>query len=361
MDRKNFCLPIQAYVLLMCLLLWTCQRNDELEGNFPQSSEKLEISFNISSILSDLPGGRSPEVQDVVRNLTIFIFDNLTQQIEFAYYFDFNHPIPSNEVDISRWNSERIIGIAYSAILNDLGQKRDIHVLANSENLAGSIFTVSQLTEQLTTPITGKINYSEEGYYMHGGVEGHNFAEKFRAEVNLKRNVARIELVIHTLDKENMISFLPDNSIIAMQAINVADRAFLLEQEASSEDTRLIFYEKEELENKVKEDNKSLTTTAFYINENYLSKGVEFPERNATAVVIQVPYLNVVNGRVYESNYYKFYINKVVPYVVGRNTIYRVTLTIKDLGGETDLAAPVIEGDLEVISWSDEIYDVGLL
>lgn len=341
----------------MIFSLVSCRNESELGKELEDSSsDKLEICLNVASILGDLPSVRSgDDVHDAVANLTLFIFDSSTENLEFSHYLDFSSLAPSNQVDISRWNEERIITIFNSAILAALNKERDIHVLVNTEDLSG--LSLSALKAKLTSPITGKITYGENDYYtMHGAVVNHNFSTHGRALVNLKRNIAKVDLTIKTKDISlggNTIKFVPDDEDIWMRVMNVADRSFLLSNPTSTPSgLAYIAYEGEEIADTEREADGMSSFTSFYINEDILF-GSNISEDDITSVILRVPYVIEETGDVKKENYYKVFINKEEPYSIERNTIYKLGVEIKSLGGETDLTAVVVDGILEIIAWDE--------
>lgn len=197
-------------IFLSCFILCTCQSSGELGNDLPgtnQNSSGIEISFNVASIISDVPATRAESSLEEIKNLLLFIFKHADGSHEAAYYLDFSALSPNeNEIDISRWNDEKIISIISSTLLNDLDLARDIHVLANVEDsflqsLDLTSITLAELKDKETKPVTEKITYEEGDHFlMHGSVSNHVFSSTIRAQIDLKRNIARVDLTVNTKD-----------------------------------------------------------------------------------------------------------------------------------------------------------------
>ncbi|MCC8173249.1 MAG: hypothetical protein LIO65_02305, partial [Odoribacter sp.] len=354
---RSVCVLWQGWVVLVCLFVASCTKDKKLDKEGDNSwEEHVEICLNISSISGNTTMVVSEDsVHDRVENLTLFIFSKGEDNPEFSEYINFSDFSALKEVDTSRWNEERVIMISFSALLEDMDVERDIHVFVNTEDLLG--LSLSELKTKLTPSITEKIRYEEGDYYtMHGVVSNHRFSEQGRAVVNLKRNVARVDLTINTEDflvEGSEVKFLPEDGNIWMYVENVANKSFLVSgQEKLPEEVGYISYTEEKVLDIDRNEGETSSFTSFYINENMVSEGVDFLEGRITAVVLCVPYC--VDGVVYRNNYYRVLIPKDSPYCVRCNTIYVATIGISTLGGETDLTAPILEGKMEVLEWNEQ-------
>ncbi|WP_165043586.1 DUF4906 domain-containing protein [Dysgonomonas sp. ZJ709] len=344
--------------LIVALFLLSCSvdLDDELAKSKAPIDGKAVIALQLPTVQSDGATTRSADNESLINNISLFIFNKTTGAKEF--YVRLNVPTdPSTEVDMSRWASDQVIMLLNSAILSDLSISRNIHVVANvNESKLNAISSESNLKAVITDAITAEIAEpdTDKPFIMHGVKESHVFATDNRASVSLVRNIAKVQMTINTQNFTfggAAISLAPLNQNPSVKMVNVADRTYLVSNTANPATATYFSYA-----NKVVTPSERTATTTKTIAHSYIGENLRTTydiEKNATYILLQIPYQKGVGGEIITDNYYKVLINKENGYKINRNTIYDLTLNISSLGGETDASAALIEGTLNILPWDE--------
>ncbi|WP_165020270.1 BACON domain-containing protein [Dysgonomonas sp. ZJ279] len=344
--------------LIVALFLLSCSADldDELAKSKAPIDGKAVIALQLPTVQSDGATTRSADNESLINNLSLFIFNKTTGAKEF--YVRLNVPTdPSTEVDMSRWASDQVIMLLNSAILSDLSISRNIHVVANvNESKLNAISSESNLKAVITDAITAEIAEpdADKPFVMHGVKESHVFATDNRASVSLVRNIAKVQMTINTQNFTfggAAISLAPLNQNPSVKMVNVADRTYLVSNTANPATATYFSYA-----NKVVTPSERTATTTKTIAHSYIGENLRTTydiEKNATYLLLQIPYQKGAGGEIITDNYYKVLINKENGYKINRNTIYDLTLNISSLGGETDASAALIEGTLNILPWDE--------
>ena len=344
-----------AYILAV-ISLFSCAKDVEEENIglvAPKAQVRLELPVDDEATRATETGSSE---ENLLKNLYLFIFDSSGNK-ELGVHLDLPYGGSSSDVDMSLWNTERVITILNSAILSDLDMPRNIHVVANvAQSKLAAITNEAQLKEALTDPISGEIAApgNASPLLMHSICANHVYSSGARATVSLVRNVSKVRLTLKTTDKQggtNQMMFALENKVF-VTAVDVADRAYIVSgKNANPVGVQYIRYASKTLNNpSVSGGEKTFTMPAMYINENV----GDFPvlTQTPTYLIIQIPF--DAGAGIINDNYYKVQINEGNDLKVKRNTIYDITLNINELGGETEQDAPEIGGTLNVLPWNEK-------
>lgn len=346
--------------ILIAISLFSCTKDSE-DGNPGTVDPKAQIRLQLpigDEVTRATETGSNEE--NLLKNLYLFIFDSSGNK-ELGVYLDIPYTGSSTDVDMSLWNTEKVITILNSAILSNLDMPRNIHIVSNvAQSKLTSITNETELKNALTDPISGEIAAPGDSspLLMHSVCTGHVYSSGVRATVSLVRNVSKVRLTVNTTDNQgtNPIEFAPESKMF-ITAANVADRSYIVSGKgANPSGTQYIKYASKTLTNPaVNAGEKKFVLPAMYINEN-VGDMVGSPSpvltQTPTYLVIQIPY-DAGAGTITD-NYYKVQINEDNDLTVNRNTIYDITLNIDALGGETEQTAPIVSGTLNVLPWNDK-------
>ena len=343
--------------LLIILFLPSCAKEQDELGNPKPIDGKVQIALQLPSVNTPELRSTATDEETLVKDLSLFIFDSTTGNKEFSIRIDVPYTGVSGDIDMSRWVSDQVIMVLNSVILADLNKARNIHIVSNiAESKLASVTNESSLEAVITDAITAEIAEPDVNrpLLMYGVKKDHNFINDVRASISLVRNVAKVKMTVNTNDFIfGGVKYLlaPANQNLSVKMANVADRSYIASALNSPSTTNYISYDFKTVAPSERGVGTTKSTTHAYINENLRTTYDE--EKDATFLVIQIPYQKEGDTTVKTENYYKVLINKENGYKITRNTIYDITLNISSLGGETDASAKLVNGTLNILSWDE--------
>lgn len=343
--------------LLIILFLPSCAKEQDELGNSKPIDGKVQIALQLPSVNTPELRSTATDEETLVKDLSLFIFDSTTGNKEFSIRIDVPYTGVSGDIDMSRWVSDQVIMVLNPVILADLNKARNIHIVSNiAESKLASVTNESSLEAVITDAITAEIAEPDvnRSLLMYGVKKDHNFINDVRASISLVRNVAKVKMTVNTNDFIfGGVKYLlaPANQNLSVKMANVADRSYIASALNSPSTTNYISYDFKTVAPSERGVGTTKSTTHAYINENLRTTYDE--EKDATFLVIQIPYQKEGDTTVKTENYYKVLINKENGYKITRNTIYDITLNISSLGGETDASAKLVNGTLNILSWDE--------
>ena len=343
--------------LLIILFHPSCAKEQDELGNPKPIDGKVQIALQLPSVNTPELRSTATDEETLVKDLSLFIFDSTTGNKEFSIRIDVPYTGVSGDIDMSRWVSDQVIMVLNSVILADLNKARNIHIVSNiAESKLASVTNESSLEAVITDAITAEIAEPDVNrpLLMYGVKKDHNFINDVRASISLVRNVAKVKMTVNTNDFIfGGVKYLlaPANQNLSVKMANVADRSYIASALNSPSTTNYISYDFKTVAPSERGVGTTKSTTHAYINENLRTTYDE--EKDATFLVIQIPYQKEGDTTVKTENYYKVLINKENGYKITRNTIYDITLNISSLGGETDASAKLVNGTLNILSWDE--------
>ena len=353
---KNKYIKIITFLLIILFLPSCAKEQDELGSSKPIDG-KVQIALQLPSVNTPELRSTATDEETLVTNLSLFIFESATGNKEFSIRIDVPYTGASGDIDMSRWVSDQVIMVLNSVILSDLDKSRNIHIVSNiAANKLASVTNESSLEAVITDAIAAEIAEpdADKPLLMHGVKKDHNFITDVRASISLVRNVAKVNMTVNTTDFTfGGVKYLlaPANQNLSVKMANVADRSYIVSALASPTTANYISYDFKTVTPSERGVGTTKSTVHSYINENL--RTTYDVEKDATFVVLQIPYQKEGDVTVKTENYYKILINQENIYKINRNTIYDITLNISSLGGETDASAKLINGTLNILPWDE--------
>lgn len=353
---KNKDIKIITFLLIILFLPSCAKEQDELGSSKPIDG-KVQIALQLPSVNTPELRSTATDEETLVTNLSLFIFESATGNKEFSIRIDVPYTGASGDIDMSRWVSDQVIMVLNSVILSDLDKSRNIHIVSNiAANKLASVTNESSLEAVITDAIAAEIAEpdADKPLLMHGVKKDHNFITDVRASISLVRNVAKVNMTVNTTDFTfGGVKYLlaPVNQNLSVKMANVADRSYIVSALASPTTANYISYDFKTVTPSERGVGTTKSTVHSYINENL--RTTYDVEKDATFVVLQIPYQKEGDVTVKTENYYKILINQENGYKINRNTIYDITLNISSLGGETDASAKLINGTLNILPWDE--------
>lgn len=350
---------IRIACLTIMFSLWSCSEGDSEDIPSGAAKAKMQIMLQLPGENEATRGTEAGSAaENKINSVHLFVFDSSGNK-EFDIYMTLPYGGSSSDVDMSLWDSERVIIVLNTNILSSLSAARNIHVVANmAQTKLASVTNEASLKAILTDAITAEIPQSN-ALVMHGMCQGHIFTSNIRAALSLVRNVAKVRLTVNTTNSgagANSTLFAPADNI-AVTAVDVANRSYLATGvNHNPAGTAYISYtEKSVSLSSSGTGTKSFALSGFYINEN-----IGNPENGTgpaliytpTYLLIRIPYNN--GSETITDNYYKIKINADNGCLINRNTIYDMAVNIDALGGETPQTAPEISATLNVLPWNEK-------
>lgn len=354
---KNKYFKIISFLTVALFFVSCSNEGEEFGGPKPVIDGKAQIALQLPSVNTPELRGTATDEETLVSNLSLFIFDAATGSKEFSIRIDVPYSGSSSEIDMSRWASDQVIMVLNSTILVDLDKSRNIHVISNiAESKLSSVTTESSLEAVITDAITSEIAEPDANkpLLMYGAKKDHNFLTDVRASISLVRNVAKVNMAVNTTDFTfggARYLLAPGTENLSIKMANVADRSYVVPGSNNPAATTYISYDFKSVTPSERGSGTTKSITHSYINENL--RTTYDVEKNATFIVLQIPYKKEGDATVKTENYYKILVNEENGYKINRNTIYDITLNISSLGGETDASAKLIEGTLNILPWDE--------
>ncbi len=353
---KNKYIKIITFLLIILFLPSCAKEQDELGSSKPIDG-KVQIALQLPSVKTPELRSTATDEETLVTNLSLFIFESATGNKEFSIRIDVPYTGASGDIDMSRWVSDQVILVLNSVILSDLDKSRNIHIVSNiAANKLASVTNEISLEAIISDAIAAEIAEpdADKPLLMHGVKKDHNFITDVRASISLVRNVAKVNMTVNTTDFTfGGVKYLlaPANQNLSVKMANVADRSYIVSALSSPTTANYISYDFKTITPSERGVGTTKSTFHSYINENL--RTTYDVEKDATFVVLQIPYQKEGDVTVKTENYYKILINQENGYKINRNTIYDITLNISSLGGETDASAKLIEGILNILPWDE--------
>lgn len=330
--------------------------NDEYSTSDFGGVGKAHISLKLPSIqnVGEIRDGEDKETRIV--DLSLFVFDSTTGEKQFFVRLDMPYSGNSNDVDMTRWASDKVITILNSKVLTNLAQKCNIHVVANIElNKLNAIDTEADLKSVIVNnQYQSNQSVVDKALLMHGAITDHKFSNTPLATISLVRNVSKIKLNINShnfnFGGANVV-LVPAGQKLGFTLHQATNSSFLVSTGSNPSKVSYLSYPTQKIAPQ-SSGTSSVAKAEAYLLENL--RTTYDPEENVTYAILQVPYQIEGRAEINQNNYYKILINQENGFKINRNTIYDITLDISSLGGDTEATAPLLSGELNILPWDEK-------
>lgn len=368
---KKYIVPIAFMIYLVCGMAGCI--NEDIPGN----KQDNEIKVDKNSIVLMLQNSKNldakdalPNNEDYLEDISIFFFDPTMQKLEFSKT---NLKVEEN----------KLVTISLDAKMN--GKNFDIYVIANydvtTDEIEGSDIKKDKLElvvgetklEQLkglllTTIFNRNLNGIESSFVMDGMVKDVevNLGEPISKTITLERAAARVQLfasfekfeetidgVVHTYTPR--IQEIP----VTVTMYNGIGRTKFSSYEPKTAD---IVNPRVRTLNESKEDDLDGVTREYYYNTVPLYSYAndwsgEAGTSMATYLELKVEWLHTTTTGINESKPYYYQVPISNNQKLERNKAYQIHVDISMMGSEVPTETVVLEGKVEVISWTDIEFD----
>lgn len=371
---KKYIVPIAFMIYLVCGMAGCI--NEDIPGN----KQDNEIKVDKNSIVLMLQNSKNldakdalPNNEDYLEDISVFFFDPTTQKLEFSK--------TNLEVD-----ENKLVTISLDAKMN--GKNFDIYVIANydvtTDEIEGSDIKKDKLElvvgetklEQLkglllTTIFNRNLNGIESSFVMDGMVNvSVNLGKPIPKTITLERVAARVQLfasfekfeetidgVVHTYTpriQEKPVTITMYNGIGRTKFSSYAPTT----ADIVNPRVRTL----NESKNESKEDDLDSVTREYYYNTVPLYSYAndwsgEAGTSMATYLELQVEWLHTSTAGDNEPKLYYYQVPISNNQKLERNKAYQIHVDISMMGSEVPTETVVLEGEVEVISWTDIEFD----
>lgn len=331
--------------------------NDEYSTSDLAGAGKAQISLKLPSIQNAGDSREGEDEETRISDLSLFVFNSTTGEKEFFIRLDIPYTSSSNDVDMTRWTSDRVITILNSKVLTNLAQDCNIHVVANIEAAKlGDIATEAHLKSLIVNnQYQSTPSNSNKALLMHGDIVNHKFSNTPLATISLVRNVSKVKLNINTYNFNfggANIALVPTGQKLGFGLHQVTNSSYLVPRGTNPSQTSYVSYATQKVEPLSRTSNSSTAKVEAYVLENLRS--TYDSEENVTYFILQVPYQVEGTAEINQKNFYKVLVNHQNGFKIDRNTIYDITLDISSLGGDTEATAPLLSGELNILPWDEK-------
>ncbi|MEG1649910.1 MAG: hypothetical protein RR277_08475, partial [Rikenellaceae bacterium] len=241
--------------------------------------------------------------------------------------------------------------------LNELDKNRTIYAVANWAVPAEvrDEATLNSAITEITAPIAAP---SQSAPLLLSGKTDHNFATSLRSTVQLKRQAAKISLLLtFTADFADAVSsynFAPAGNAAVVEAVNTPSQSYVIDRNVMPHPEKMLIGAN--VEGKIEKDavtNVPKFMATLYVYENTMFGKAPPVAALSTFLIVNLPYQKDGASAVVSSNLYKIEIKNsadaLSPYKTLRNTFYQISGTIKGFGVPTiKRAMPIVPVDTRV-------------